>query len=57
MLARIAREEFGQRVDLAEGDRPGAIDLERRQGEVAFAAATTFTGGMPNPVFTFTIPS
>ena len=28
-----------------------------RAGEVAFAAATTFTGGMPNPVFTFTIPS
>jgi hypothetical protein len=27
-----------------------------RAGDVAFAAATTFTGGTPNPIFTFTIP-
>jgi len=41
----------------------GAVDYELmyatgklRAGEVAFAAATTFTGGTPNPLFTFTIP-
>lgn len=28
-----------------------------RAGEVAFAAATTFSAGVPNPIFTFTIPS
>jgi len=27
-----------------------------RAGEVLFAAATTFTNGLPNPLFTFTIP-
>jgi len=42
----------------------GAVDYELmyatgklRAGEVAFGAATTFTGGTPNPVFTFTIPT
>ena len=28
-----------------------------RAGEVAFGAATTFAAGVPNPIFTFTIPS
>jgi hypothetical protein len=27
-----------------------------RPGDVAFRAATTFTAGVPNPIFTFTIP-
>ena len=41
----------------------GAADYELlyatgklRAGEVAFGAATTFTSGTPNPLFTFTIP-
>jgi len=28
-----------------------------RAGEVAFGAATTFTAGVPNPIFTFTTPA
>jgi hypothetical protein len=42
----------------------GAVDYQLmyatgklRAGEVAFGAATTFTSGVPNPLFTFTIPS
>jgi hypothetical protein len=42
----------------------GAVDYDLmyatgklRAGEVAFGAATTFTSGAPNPIFTFTIPS
>ncbi len=42
----------------------GAVDYQLmyatgklRAGEVAFGAATTFTAGVPNPVFTFIIPS
>jgi hypothetical protein len=41
----------------------GAVDYgllyatgKLRAGEVAFGAATTFNGGVPNPIFTFTIP-
>jgi hypothetical protein len=41
----------------------GAVDYQLlyatgklRAGEVAFGAATTFTNGAPNPIFTFSIP-
>jgi hypothetical protein len=41
----------------------GAVDYglmyatgKLRAGEVAFGAATTFTSGSPNPIFTFSIP-
>jgi len=44
--------------------KAGAVDYELmyatgklRAGEVAFGAATTFTSGAANPIFTFTIPS
>jgi hypothetical protein len=41
----------------------GAVDYglmyatgKLRAGEVAFGAATTFAGGVPNSIFTFAIP-
>ena len=48
----VARLKQAQAVDYGLMYATGRL----RAGEVAFGAATTFTNGVPNPIFTFTIP-
>jgi hypothetical protein len=70
MLPGAAIGESGQDLIISSNlltatlKQAGAVDYDLmyatgklRAGEVAFASAMTFSGGVPHPVFTFSVPS